>query len=143
MNAVILTFMTNLLIDGLTEEANDGSITQLFLQLFTQNGGIFSFCQSFATVRVFIAPPNIRTRPSWFPRLRPSIIRLFHQFLRERPANLQILSDYSGELDPDGIHFNIWAGVNFVKGLADQVTELMQTAPPDPKTTLVLNSFLI
>ena len=75
------------------------------------------------------------------------IIRLFHQFFRERPVNLQILPDYSGELDPDGIHFNIWARVNFVKGLADQVSELMQMAPPDPKTTLVLtlisNTFLI
>ena len=85
-----------------------------------------------------LAPPNLRLRPNWYSRLRPTIIRVLHQFLQTRPVNLQILDDYSGDLEKDGVHYNILAGINFVKGLADQVIELMKSAPPDPNFKLVI-----
>ena len=89
------------------------------------------------TIRVFIAPPNVRLRPTWYSRLRPTVIRVLHHFLRTRTPNLQILEDFSGDLEKDGIHYNIMAGVNYVKSLADQVIELVKTAPPDPMVKLV------
>ena len=134
---VILTYLTNLIVDELDENANEASITQLFMTLFTQSGGLFSFCQSFPHIRMFLAPPNLRTRPSWYPRLRPTIIRIFHQFLLTRPPNLQLLNDYSGSLELDGVHFSILCGINFVKGLVDQAVELLKDDPPEPKHVLV------
>ena len=134
---VILTYLANLIVDELDENANEASITQLFMTLFTQSGGLFSFCQSFPHIRMFLAPPNLRTRPSWYPRLRPTIIRIFHQFLLTRPPNLQLLNDYSGSLELDGVHFSILCGINFVKGLVDQAVELLKDDPPEPKHVLV------
>ena len=53
--------------------------------------------------------------------------------LLTRPVNLQVLEDCAGDLDPDGIHYSIMAGINYVKDLHDQAVQLMQFAPPDPK----------
>ena len=83
-------------------------------------------------VRMFIAPPNVRMRPVWYSKLRPTIIRVLHQFLRSRPPNLQILDDFAGDIDRDGIHYSILSGINFVKSLVDQSTKLVKVAPPDP-----------
>lgn len=140
VNMVILSFLTNVIVDTLGEDSNEACLNQLFIELFTQSNGLFSFCSTFLTVRVFLAPPNVRLRPNWYSRLRPTIIRVLHQFLQTRPVNLQILDDYSGDLEKDGVHYNILAGINFVKGLADQVIELMKSAPPDPNVKLV-NTF--
>ena len=141
VNMVILSFLTNIIVDTLSEDSNEASLNQLFIELFTQTNGLFSFCSTFPTVRVFLAPPNVRLRPNWYSRLRPTIIRVLHQFLQTRPPNLQLLEDYSGDLEKDGIHYNILAGINFVKGLADQVIELMKSAPPDPNVKLVTKTF--
>ena len=43
------------------------------------------------------------------------------------------LEDKSEELDPDGIHFSLMAGILFVQDLHDQAVQLMLTAMPDPK----------
>ena len=48
-----------------------------------------------------------------------------------RPPNLQLLEDHPGELDPDGIHFNIMSGVNFVQDLHDQAVQLALQQTPD------------
>ena len=81
VNVVILSYLTNILVDSLGEDSNEGDLNQIFLELFTHNDGLFSFCQSFPTVRVFLSPPNVRLKPTWFSRLRPSIIRVLHRFL--------------------------------------------------------------
>ena len=137
VNMVIVSFLTNVIVDSLEEEANEASLNRLFIELFTQSDGLFSFCATFPAIRVFLAPPNVRLRPSWYSKLRPTVVRVLHHFLQTRPANLQILEDFSGDLEKDGIHYNIMAGVNYVKSLADQVIELVKTAPPDPLVKLV------
>ena len=129
---VILSYLTNLLVDGLDEDANEGSLNQFFLELFTHAEGLFVFCQSFPMVRVFLAPPNVRNRPVWYSRLRPTVIRVIHQFMQTRPPNLQQLDDFSGDLEKDGIHYSIFSGINFVKSMVDQAMTLVKFQPPDP-----------
>ena len=135
-----------MLIDSLSEDANEGCLTQLFIELFTQSDGLFGFCQSFPMVRMFIAPPNVRLKPMWFSKLRPTIIRLLHQFLRSRPPNLQVLDDFAGDIDRDGVHFSILSGINFVKSLVDQSVELAKVASPDPSVRYLfpfMDSYII
>ena len=64
---------------------------------------------------------------------RAVIIRALQQSLLERPSNLQILEDFSGDLDPDGIHFSIMSGILFVQDLHDQVSQLLLLPAPDPR----------
>ena len=111
----------------------DAALSQTLMQLFTNASGIFSFCQSYPMVRVFLSPPSVRNKPSWYSRSRPTILKALHQLLLTRPVNLQVLEDCAGDLDPDGIHYSIMAGINYVKDLHDQAVQLMQFAPPDPK----------
>ena len=134
---VIMLFLTNIIADTLDEDSNEASLNQLFIELFTQADGLFGFCQSFPAIRVFISPPNVRLKPTWYSRLRPTIIRVFHQFLLTRPNNLQILEDFSGDLEPDGIHYSILAGINFVKSLVDQASVLIKSPVPDSTIKLV------
>ena len=103
-----------MLIDSLSEDANEGCLTQLFIELFTQSDGLFGFCQSFPMVRMFIAPPNVRMKPMWFSKLRPTIIRVLHQFLHSRPPNLQVLDDFAGDIDRDGVHFSMDPSVRYL-----------------------------
>ena len=91
----------------------------------------FSFCQSYPALRCFLSPPNVRNRPYWYPRFRPIILRALHHILLSRPNNLQLLEDHQGELDPDGIHFNIMSGTNFVQDLHYQAVQLILQPPPD------------
>ena len=126
-----MTYLTNIIVDSLDEKTNEGFIRQLFIDLFTTAGGLYNFCQSFPNVRMFISPPNVRLTPSWYPAIRPTIIRVLHQFLQTKPPNLQLLQDYSGDLEHDGIHYTILAGINFVKGLTDQVLELIKVRPTE------------
>ena len=135
MSIVILAFLTNCVVDGMGEEGagGDAALSQTLMQLFTNASGIFSFCQSYPTVRVFLSPPSVRNKPSWYSRSRPTILKALHQLLLTRPVNLQVLEDCAGDLDPDGIHYSIMAGINYVKDLHDQAVQLMQFAPPDPK----------
>ena len=129
---VVISYLTNIIVDTLGEDSNEGCLNQFFIDLFTQGDGLFGFCTSFPTVRIFLAPPNVRLRPMWYSRLRPTIVRVLHRFLQTRPPNLQILEDFSGDLEKDGVHYSILSGVNFVKSLADQAIELSRVAPPDP-----------
>ena len=83
-------------------------------------------------IEFFLAPPNVRNKPAWFPRFRPVVLRQLQEMMSSRPPNIQILEDFAGDLDPDGIHYSIMAGVLFVQGLHDQAVQLSLIPPPDP-----------
>ena len=125
-----MSLLTNIIVDHLSEDSTDGDLQQLFSDLFVNSGGIFGFCTTFPTIRMFISPPNVRLNPSWYSRMRPSIIRTFHQFLISGPTNLQAIEDFSGEFEKDSIHFTILSGIYFVQHLADRVAELIQLPLP-------------
>ena len=130
-----MAFLTNMLVDGLGEDCSGGESTlnQLLLMIFAQTGGVFAFCQTFPALRFFISPPSVRNKPHWYPRFRPIILRALQQVMLSRPPNLQLLEDHPGVLDPDGIHFNIMSGLNYVQDLHDQATQLLLVPPPDTK----------
>ena len=130
VQVVIMSFLTNILVDHLSEDSTDGDLQQLLSELFVNDGGIFSFCVTFPAIRVFLSPPNIRLIPSWYSRMRPSIIRSFHQFLLTGPTNLQAIEDFSGDLEPDQKHFTILYGIYYVQHLADRVSEMLERPIP-------------
>ena len=139
MQVVILSFLTNILVNHLTEDSSDRDLQQLFSELFVNEGGLFTFCVTFPKIRVFLSPPNIRLKPAWYSRLRPSILRTLHQFLLSGPGNLQAIEDFSGDLEKDQIHFTILSGIYFVQHLADQVTEMLESPVP-PKPVRLMSS---
>ena len=139
MSMVVMSFLTNILIDGIGEDCSGGeaALNQALMNIFLSSGGVFAFCQTYPTVRCFISPPNVRNRPHWFPRFRPIILRALYHIMLSRPSNLQLLEDHPGELDPDGVHFNIMSSINFVQDLHDQAMQLSLKAPPDVKERFV------
>ena len=126
---VIMSVLTNFLCDDLDEDSNEGSIHQCMTKYLNGQDGIFPVCLSFPQIRFFLCPPNLRTKPTWFPRLRPLILRILHQYLSQAPDNLTLLDDYCGEIDVDCVHFTILAGINFVQSIVDQASRLL-TEPP-------------
>ena len=54
--------------------------------------------------------------------------------MRDSPPNLLLLDDFCRELDPDGVHFTILAGVNFIQFMVDQAAELIARPPADAVT---------
>ena len=44
--------------------------------------------------------------------------------------NLQMVEDYSGDLDKDQIHFTCMAGIYYVKHLVDRSLELLSAPVP-------------
>ena len=135
---MIISFLTNILVDGLGENCTDGDIQQLLSDILGGEGGIFEFCSSFPNVRMFMALPNVRLRPSWFGRQRSGILRSIHQFMESSPLNLQMLEDYSGDLDKDQVHFTVWSGVNYIKHLVDRSVELLLQPAPVKNQRLIL-----
>ena len=131
---VIMSLLTNIYCDELGDGCDDGTLNQANLKIFSGPQGIFPFCASFPTVRMFLALPNVRERPYWYPKFRPNILRALHQVMISRPPNLQLLEDFQGALDPDGVHFQIMEGVNFAHFLVDQACVLM--SQPVPEVTL-------
>ena len=79
-------------------------------------------------VGVWAAPANPKTNSKW-----QNLSQEIQQILKDRPPNLQLLEDHAGVLDPDGIHFNIMSGINYVQDLHDQAVQLSLMPPPDPK----------
>ena len=128
---MILSFLTNLLIDALHEDCADGDIQHALSDLLTGEGGVFQFCASFPEVRMFLAFPNVRLRPSWYARQRTGILQTLHQFLEKSPLNLQLLEDFNGDLGPDQVHFSVLSGMSYVKHLVDRSLELLLHPPPD------------
>lgn len=124
--------LTNFICDELNEDSSEGSIEEFFLKVLSGEDGLYAFCCSFPQVRFFLAQPNIRMRPIWYSTARPNILRILHSHLRDKPRNLQLLDDFSGDLDNDRVHFSILAGTNYVHALVDQVSELLLLPLPDP-----------
>ena len=114
-------------------KGGEGALNQTLMNIFSGSTGVFTFCQSYPAIRFFLSPPNVRNKPTWYPRFRPTILQCLQQIMLGRPLNLQLLEDHPGDLDPDGIHFSIMAGVSFVQDLHDQALRLLLSAPTDPK----------
>lgn len=76
-------------------------------------------------VQFFLAPPNIRNVPSWYPPYRKTILHAFQCEVLQGPNNLHLLDDFLGDLEPDGYHFNLISGMSYVKALVDQVTQIL------------------
>ena len=126
-----MSILTNFLVDDLEEESSEGGINQSFDNSLTGSHGIYAFCRSFHQVRFFLCPPNVRMKPSWYPKLRPCILRVLHHYLADRPGNLVLLDDYNGDLEPDAVHFTLMSGINFVQSMVDQASELIAKPPTD------------
>ena len=58
--------------------------------------------------------------------------------MESSPLNLQMLEDYSGDLDKDQVHFTVWSGVNYVKHLVDRSVELLLQPAPVKNQRLIL-----
>lgn len=127
---MILSFLTNLIVDALTETCEDGDIQQVLSDLLVGEGGIYQFCSSFPNVRMFLAFPNVRLKPTWYSNHRSAIIRSLHQYMEKSPLNLQLLEDFSGELCADQIHFSVLSGMGYVKHLVDRSLELLTQPAP-------------
>ena len=130
IQVVILSVLTNILVDHLTENSTDGDLQQLFSELFVNDGGIYNFCSTFPDLRIFISPPNVRLTPAWYSRLRSSIVRTFHQFLESGPPNIQAIEDFSGEFERDQVHYTILSGIYYVQHLVDRVCEMLEKPKP-------------
>lgn len=125
-----MSFLTNLIVDQLCETSKEGDVQQLLSEILVIDGGVFTFCNTFPGVRMFIAPPNVRMMPTWYPRTRPIVLRVFHQFLQTGPINLQGIEDFSGDFEPDQIHYTALSGIYFVQHLADRVCALLEQPRP-------------
>ena len=70
-----------------------------------------------------MAPPTVRTRPTWYLPLMSAIIRSLTGVLRVHSPTLYTLRAFiasNSELDSDGIHFTALSGIGYVLHLIDQ-----------------------
>ena len=130
---VIISFLTNILVDLLNEDCSEGDIQQVLSEVLTGGNRVFDFCTTFPAIRVFLALPNVRLRPQWYSLHRSTILRSFHQFLESAPLNLQVLEDFAGDLDRDQIHFSVLSGIYYVKHLVDRSMELLSLPVPEKR----------
>ena len=130
---VIISFLTNILVDLLNEDCSEGDIQQVLSEVLTGGNRVFNFCTTFPAIRVFLALPNVRLRPQWYSLHRSTILRSFHQFLESAPLNLQVLEDFAGDLDRDQIHFSVLSGIYYVKHLVDRTMELFSLPVPEKR----------
>ena len=128
---VIASFLTNLLVDGLGEDSDAADLDVLLDQLLLADGGFFPFCDSYPNIRFFLCYTNVRLRPSWFARFRPTIIRSLDTIMKTKPKNLQMIDDFNGHLEKDGIHFSILCGISYVQFIVDQALELIKQPVPE------------
>ena len=128
---VIISFLTNILVDLLSEDCNDGDIQQVLSEVMSGGSGVFDFCNTFPAIRIFLALPNVRLRPQWYSQHRSSILRSLHQFMESAPLNLQILEDFAGDIERDQVHFSVLSGILYVKHLVDRSMELFSLPVPD------------
>ena len=50
--------------------------------------------------------------------------------MKQKPANLQMIDDFGGDLEKDGVHYTILSGISFVQFIVDQATELIKVPVP-------------
>ena len=139
----IISCLTNFITNSLSDKSSDGDLQQLLRDVFVNDGGVFGFCNTFPHVRVFIAPPNVRMRPQWYVRLRPSVIRAFHQVLEMAPVNLQAIEDFQGDFEQDQVHFTCLSGIYYVQHLADRVLSMLEVPAPAKQVRYIVPSDLI
>ena len=122
--------MTNVIVDALGEDANEGCLNQLFIEMFTHNDGLFGFFHLFGSfwhllmfeidhcgIHVFV--------PQSF------------EFYIDLCSPVHVTSSF-WMIMQDGVHFTILSGMNFVKALADQAMELIRSEPPEVSIRFVL-----
>ena len=51
--------------------------------------------------------------------------------MKSKPPNLQMIEDFSGELDKGGVHYTILSGISYVQFIVDQASELIQKPVPE------------
>ena len=98
-----MAFLTNMIVDGIGEDCS---------------GGEGPLTQTL--LKIFSHTGGIFEFCQTFPALR---------FFISPPS----VRNKPGVLDPDGIHFNIMSGINYVQDLHDQAVQLSLMPPPDPK----------
>ena len=76
---VIISFLTNILVDLLSEDCSDGDIQQVLSEVLSGGNGVFDFCITFPAIQIFLALPNVRLRPLWYSQHRSSILHSLHQ----------------------------------------------------------------
>ena len=130
---VIISFLTNILVDLLSEDCSDGDIQQVLSEVLSGGNGVFDFCITFPAIRIFLALPNVRLRPLWYSQHRSSILRSLHQFMESAPLNLQVLEDIAGDIERDQVHFSVFSGIYYVKHLVDRSLELFSLPAPDKR----------
>ena len=70
----------------------------------------------------FLAPPTVRTRPTWYLPLLPAVMRSLVGSLRANNPALSTLRAFMSttkDLDADGVHFNAISGRDYVLHLLD------------------------
>ena len=70
-----------------------------------------------------MAPPTVRTRPTWYLPLLPHVMRSLSGSLRVHNPALSTLKAFLAtqkDLDSDGVHFNALSGRDYVLYLLDQ-----------------------
>ena len=82
-------------------------------------------------------------RPQWYVRLRPSVIRAFHQVLEMAPVNLQAIEDFQGDFEQDQVHFTCLSGIYYVQHLADRVLSMLEVPAPAKQVRYIVPSDLI
>ena len=127
--------------DFLTEDidARPGQLSLLMETVFRGESGFTQICKMLPNVDIFISPPNIRNRPSWYPSYRREVLAAVSIEVDTGPSNLHLLDDFMGVLESDGIHFNILSAINFAKNLADQSLALKARPQDSRKRTEVEN----
>ena len=86
--------------------------------------------EAYSAPAYFLAPPTIRTRPSWYLPLLPAIVRSLTCTLRLHQPRLWTLKAFvatNAELDSDGVHFTALAGIGYVLDLIDQSRFIVST----------------
>ena len=55
---------------------------------------------------------------------RPTMIRNLVQMFTQAPKNIALLTDYSGEIEKDQVHYTLLSGIGYVQHLADEAVRL-------------------
>lgn len=133
-----MSCVTNHICDELRDGQNDRSagLNQLLQEFLHGQEGIFNVCALLPDVTFFLAPPNIRNSPSWYPGIRREALRAIEAEVGVGPANFFLLPDFEGTLEPDGIHFTILDGIRYAKHLVDEASRILARPPESRKQSV-------
>lgn len=131
MTQVIVSCVTNHICDSLRDDQNDRSagLNQLLQEFLHGQEGLFNVCALLPEVSFFLAPPNVRNSPAWYPGIRREALRAIEAEVVGGPTNFYLLPDFEGTLERDGIHFNILDGIRYAKHLVDEASRILSRPP--------------